>query len=102
MATVGFAIVAVDSPVPAAVPESAESINTAASSPTGSEQTSISVSATTARNLYWVVTADGGDVWVKFGSSPTAAAGDDWLVIDGTTRYFKASAGQKGAAIDAA
>lgn len=101
MATVGVAIVRVISQVPNSVPEDAETINTAASSPTGSEQSSISVRADNTGALYWEVSPNGGAVWVKFGSNPTAAAGDDFQVFDGTTRWFKAQAGQKCAVVDA-
>lgn len=39
----------------------------------------------------WVVTAKGGDIWVKFGTAPTASSGNDWLVMAGTTREFGVS-----------
>ncbi len=47
-----------------------------------------------------MITVSGGDVWVKFGASPTAAAGDEWLINDGQTREFKALAGDKMAVKD--
>lgn len=50
----------------------------------------------------WSITVSGGNVWVRMGSNPTAAAGDDWLLVDGTTRDFEASANEKVAVIDAA
>jgi hypothetical protein len=49
---------------------------------------------------YWVITAT-GNVWVTFGSNPTAAAGTTWLIAAGTTRDFAAAPGQMAAVIDA-
>ncbi len=48
------------------------------------------------------ITASGGNVWVKIGAAPTAEEGGDWLVLDGTTRYFApTAAGDVVAVIDA-
>ena len=41
------------------------------------------------------------DVWVKFGSAPTAAAGSDFLVPANTIGEFSAVAGDKVAVINA-
>ena len=53
----------------------------------------------------WIITASGGNVWVKFETdgtpTPVAAAGADWLIVDGQTREFGAFAGQTCAVIDA-
>ncbi|MEP1292792.1 MAG: hypothetical protein ABJL56_19190, partial [Nitratireductor sp.] len=50
---------------------------------------------------FWSITAVGGNVWIKFGAAPVAASGQDWLVLDGQTREFAATAGDKVAVIDA-
>ena len=42
-----------------------------------------------------------GDVWVTFASSPTAAAGTDYIVPAGATEYFIATPGDKAAFLDA-
>lgn len=48
------------------------------------------------------LTVTGGNVWVKFGAAPTAAAGSDYLLIDGQTREFgHLPAGTKVAVINA-
>lgn len=86
----------VNKSVPNSTPTTAETITTSGAS----QQSSNSVQAAD-DNEYWVISVSGGDVWVKFGSSPTAAAGDEWLINDGQTREFKALAGDKMAVIDA-
>ena len=96
MATVSIVIGNVNKSVPQAVPVSAEAITSTGSS----QQSSNSVPAADL-NAFWIVTVIGGNVWVKAGSSPTAAAGDVWLISDGQTREWKASAGDKLAVIDA-
>ncbi len=50
---------------------------------------------------YWSVTSSGGAIWAAFGANPTAAVGDDWLILAGATREWEASTGQKLAIIDA-
>lgn len=51
---------------------------------------------------FWVLTVTGGNVWVKFGTNPVAAAGSDWLILDGQTREFAIDGElQKIAVIDA-
>lgn len=49
-----------------------------------SQQTTI----TTLNEQVAEVTATGGNVWVAFGANPTASLGNDFLIIDGQTRYF--------------
>jgi hypothetical protein len=82
-------------PVASSQPDVSELLNT----------TSTSAQATaTATNLmqYWIVTAVDGNVWVNFGTNPTAASGTGWLIINGTTREFSVTvAGEKIAGIDA-
>ena len=41
---------------------------------------------------FWQVTVSGGDVWVAFGTNPTAASGSGHLVLDGETRDFAVTA----------
>ncbi len=95
MATCSIVIGPVNRSVPNSLPTSASSITTSGTS----QQSSNSVQ-TADDNEYWVITVSGGDVWVKFGASPTAAAGDEWLINDGQTREFKARAGDKMAVKD--
>ena len=96
MATVSIVIGNVNKSVPQAVPVSAETITS-----TGSSQQSSNAAPTADLNAFWIVTVVGGAVWVKAGSSPTAVAGDDWLISDGQTREWKATAGDKLAVINA-
>jgi hypothetical protein len=50
----------------------------------------------------WSVTAKDGDVYVKTGTNPTAAADSGWLVTAGSTREFAATeVGEKLALKDA-
>lgn len=42
-----------------------------------------------------------GNIWVKFGTSPTAEAGGDFLMTEGSYEYFNVPAGYKVAVIDA-
>lgn len=65
-----------------------------------SQQVSSVVCPTDGRQHYWFITAL-GNVWVTFGTSPTAAAGTTHLVTAGSTRDFAATAGQMAAVIDA-
>ncbi|MFB9952037.1 hypothetical protein ACFFP0_24575 [Rhizobium puerariae] len=67
-----------------------------------SQQVTTVVVPSDGRQYFWTITASGGNVWVTFGSNPTATAGTSWLIVDGTTRDFAASAGQMTAVIDAA
>lgn len=55
-----------------------------------------------AASLFWVVSAYGAAARVKFGGAadPTATNTSGWLVQDGETRFFAATAaGEKAAAI---
>jgi hypothetical protein len=86
-------------PVPAATPFAAEEITT---SETSQQSGVYNAGVYGSYGSYWVLTVTGGNVWVKFGSDPTAAAGDQWLILDGQTREFAVDAeGQKLAVIDA-
>jgi hypothetical protein len=86
-------------PVPSAVPFATEVITT---TDTSQQSDIYNTGVYGAYGSYWIVTASGGDVWVKFGSDPTASEGNDWLILDGQTREFAVDAdGQKLAVIDA-
>ncbi len=69
----------------------------------GTSQASTPVSADPQRGAYNImrITSSGGNVWAKFGSSPTAAAGSDWLLVDGVSYDFVVRPGDKVAIIDA-
>ncbi len=90
MATCSIVIGPVNRSVPNSLPTSASSITTSGTS----QQSSNSVQ-TADDNEFWIITAAGGDMWVKFGADPTAAAGDEWLITDGQTREWKGLAGDK-------
>ena len=105
MATVSVRVVTATSglgglqPVADAVPLSAEAITSSGTSAQGS--TAIAP-ATWRPNLYWLITVSGGNVWVKFGTNPTAASGDDHLILDGQIDTYAVTEGsQKIAVIDA-
>lgn len=67
-----------------------------------SQQANITAPNTTAgQGLFWQVTAMGGNVYVDFGTSPTAVVGQCFLVLDGQTRDFGGQPGQKIAVINA-
>lgn len=68
---------------------------------TSSATSASSSNASPSGTGFCVITVSGGDVWVKFGSAPTAAAGSDWLILEGQTRDFKVAKGTKVAVIDA-
>lgn len=68
----------------------------------GTSQQAAVTSPDDAKGMFWIITASGNDVWVTFGTNPTAAAGTSYLVVSGTTRDFAASANQKCAIIDKA
>ena len=40
------------------------------------------------KDKIWQVTVTGGNIWVAFGSNPTAVSGAGHLVLDGQTREF--------------
>lgn len=67
-------------PVAAAIPEAAEDLTSSASS----QQSTI----TSKRGQVCQITASGGAIWAKFGTNPTASAGNDHLIPDGSTREF--------------
>lgn len=50
-------------------------------------------------NLFWSITASGGNVYAQFGSDPTAMAKTGWLILDGQTREFAVSAARETVAI---
>lgn len=50
---------------------------------------------------FWEITTKDGAVWVRFAANPTAAAGNDFLVPAGSTRWYEAVRGHKAAVIDA-
>lgn len=78
----------------AGIPNNATSITTSASSQTSSNAA--------VNETVCILTVTGGSVWVKFGAAPTAAAGSDWLLTDGSTRDFgHLPAGTKVAVINA-
>jgi hypothetical protein len=82
-------------PVASSIPDTAELLNT-----TG---TSAQASATAANlQQYWIVTAVDGNIWINFGTNPTAASGSGWLIASGSTREFSVTVvGEKIAGIDA-
>lgn len=82
-------------PVASSIPDASEVLNTTS--------TSAQASATAANlQQYWVVTAVDGNVWVNFGTNPTASAGTAWLIASGSTREFSVTVvGEKIAGIDA-
>lgn len=79
----------------------------AAKTPSGSEvitssATSQATTITANNGEFVTITASGGNVWAKIGSSPTAASADEWLILDGQTRNFgPCAAGDTCAVIDA-
>lgn len=83
-------------PIPASVAKAGENITSSASS----QQSTITGAA--AGKDMWVITVISGNVYLDFGSNPTAAAGDKYLVVANQTREFGVSVnGEKVAIIDA-
>ncbi len=77
-----------------AYPRKSESVTSSGTS----QQTTITALANEAATI----TSTGGNVWVKAGQSPTAAAGDNTLVLDGETKTIgPMRAGDEIAIIDA-
>lgn len=70
-------------PVPNSVPISADTMTSTASSAKADFTAGASW-----QGLFWSITATGGNVYVRFGDDPVAAAEDGWLVLDGQTRDF--------------
>jgi len=81
-------------PVPDAVPAGKETLTSGASSATGT--------LAGADGQYWYidVLASSGNAWVQFATAPTAAAGSDFLLVEGQHYEFSARAGQKMAYIN--
>ncbi len=79
--------------------DATDSILSEAITSTGASQQSV---MTALADNIWVISAVGGNVWVRFGANPTAASGDDWLICAGQTREFQGKAGHKVAVVDAA
>lgn len=50
-------------------------------------------------NEFWEIYC-ASDIWVKFGTDPTAAVGDSFFVPAGIPRNFQGAQGQKLAVID--
>lgn len=107
MATVAVALTSVSNKASSGLnavmptPDAAATGSAALTSSAASQQVTTVVCPADGRQHYWLVTASGGDVWVTFGANPTAVAGTTWLVVDGTTRDWAATAGQMAAVIDA-
>jgi hypothetical protein len=51
-------------------------------------------------NTYVRIASSGGNVYVAFGTAPTAVTGEGTLILDGVPEYFKLEAGHKVALID--
>lgn len=136
MATIHFAITAVDMKG-TGIPSSRIILDEVMSTTTTARRTNIEVpgdrvthashEAFYENRLVWVVTVNGGNVWVRFSSptglaastpessptildpstapylefSPEADASNAWFVLDGTTRAFVAYPGDCASAIDA-
>lgn len=68
-----------------------------------SQQTDFAAPADQVNGMFWRVTAIGGNMRVKFGTNPTAVAGEGggWVILSGVTDYFAAVAGDKAAVISA-
>jgi hypothetical protein len=66
-----------------------------------SQATTIAATSLSGNDVFWSVTTSGADVWVTFGTTPTAAAGTTWLLVDGQTLWVRATAGYKCAVINA-
>lgn len=86
-------------PVVQSVPVGSDTVTSSGTS----AQSSLTASPSgVAGSQFWSVTATGGNVFVAFGSDPTAAADAGWLVLDGQTREFSTSqTGEKIAIKDA-
>lgn len=106
MATVGVALTSVSNKASSglnAVMPSADAAATGSAtiaSSAVSQQVSSVVCPDDGRQHYWIITAL-GNVWVTFGTNPTAVAGTTYLVASGSTRDWAAKPGQMVALIDA-
>lgn len=72
-------------PVAKSVPKAKQSLT-----PSGTSQVS-SITGSSKRTDVWLITTD-TQIWVKFGSTPTASAGNDWFVMAGTPLHVGVSA----------
>lgn len=70
-------------PVARSVPDA-----TATAITTSGSSQQASITASFPLRQYWVLTVSGGDVWVSFGSNPTAAASSGYFMAAGQTREF--------------
>lgn len=52
-----------------------------------------------AAGKFWQIAVTGGNVWVAFGSNPTAGSGAGHLILDGQTRDFAVTADGEEVAI---
>jgi len=95
----GVALSGTEMPVANSIPIAADTLATSAIS----AQSSITAStdALAGKSAFWTVTAT-GNVYVRFGSNPTAVTDAGWLILAGQTRDFAVTAtGEKVAVIDA-
>jgi hypothetical protein len=85
-------------PVEEAVPVASQTMDSTASS----VASTISAPPGTEAGFFnWTIVARGGDVWVNFGTNPTAGEGVGHLITAGVPRSFTATAaGQKVAVRD--
>lgn len=81
-------------PVTKSVPISKQYISSTASS------TATTISTSAVDNV-WEVSVIGGSVWMKAGTSPTAAQGDDRYLEEGTHHFAAQFIGEKLAFLDA-
>ena len=73
--------------------------NTETITSSGISQASTDV-AVAPQTEFWIITVSGGPVWVHFAAAPVAVVGTEWLILDGQTREFSCTAGDKVAVID--
>jgi len=81
-------------PVPNSVPTGVDTMTSSASS----AQANFNAGSRW-EGLFWSITATGGNVYVAFGSDPTAVTDEGWLILDGQTREFAVSAASETVAI---
>lgn len=79
----------------------ANSENIIGESITTSGSSQQSVGSGTASHRVVRVSVTGGNIWISIGASPTAAAGNEILLIDGSTEYYAVNIGDKVAVINA-
>lgn len=96
----GVSVQAVSMPAARSVPIAADTMTSSGTS----AQSSITADTggLSRQAAFWSITVTGGNVFVRFGSDPTAASDTGHLILDGTTRDFAVSAtGEKVAIKDA-